>query len=250
MNPITSFSSSLRYDFGAFEPILSRENVQYHFIQHHRRCYERTAALVKGTRLQSLSLPSLVRVTGTRPECKYLFMLAAEAWNHDLYWNSLRPGGGGVARGPIGADIERCFGNFPAFLREAKSRAAAVVGSGWLWVTWRAGRIEIVTTGKGDSPVLHGHVPLLAIDLWEHAYYLDYYNARDAYVWACLTRLIDWGHANERLTEARNRPFKAREALAWLAWGAPKSLPEMRNSSRAKLSPAQRRELSGIHASH
>jgi superoxide dismutase, Fe-Mn family len=249
MNPISSFCSSLPYDFGAFEPILSGESVQYHFIQHHRRCYERTAALVKGSRLQSLSLPSLLRVTGARPECKYLFMMAAEAWNHDLYWSSLRPGGGGAAWGPIGADIERCFGSFRTFLREANSRAAAVVGSGWLWVTWRAGRIEIVTTGKGDSPILHGHIPLLALDLWEHAYYLDYYSAREAYVSGCVTRLFDWGHANERLMEAKRGPLNAREALAWLAGGAPKTLPEMRNSSREILSPEQRRQLSGIHAS-
>ena len=244
MNPI----NNLRYDFGAFEPILSRESVQYHFIQHHRRCYERAAALVKGTQLQSLSLDSLVRVTGSRPESEDLFILAAEAWNHDLYWNSLRPGGGGVARGPIGADIERCFGSFPAFLREAKLRATAVLGSVWLWVTWRAGRIEIVTTGKGDSPLLHGHVPLLALDLWEHAYYLDYYSARSSYVSACLTRLADWESANERLLRAKAQPLEAPKSLGWLAWGAG-ALPQVRNSPHEKLSADEHRQLSGIHAS-
>jgi len=247
MNPINAFCSSLRYDFGALEPVLSRESVQYHFIQHHRRCYERTAALVKGTELQSLPLESLVRVTGRRPECKQLFMLAAEAWNHDLYWNSLRPGGGGVAWGTIGTDIERSFGTFPAFLREAKLRAGAVLGSGWLWVTWQNGRIEIMTTGKGESPLLQGHVPLLAFDLWEHAYYLDYYCARSAYVSACLTRLADWEGANERLLKVKAQPFEACRALAWLACGA-RALPAIRNSSREKLSPEQHRQLNGIHA--
>jgi len=248
MNPIDTFCSSLRYDFGALEPVLSRESVQYHFIQHHRRCYERTAALVKGTELHSLPLDSLVRVTGRRPECKQLFMLAAEAWNHDLYWNSLRPGGGGVACGPIGTEIERCFGTFAAFLREAKLRAGAVLGSGWLWVTWQGGRVEIATTGKGESPLLQGHVPLLAFDLWEHAYYLDYYCARSAYVSACLTRLADWESANERLLEAKTQRFEARQALAWLAWGA-KALPEIRNPPREMLSAEHYKQLLGIHAS-
>ena len=249
MNPVSGFRSSLGYGFAALEPVLSRESVQYHFIQHHRSCYERTAALVRGTELEALSLDSLVRVAGARPGYGYLFMLATEAWNHDLYWSSLRPGGGDVAWGPVGAEIERCFGNFAAFLREANSQAAALVGSGWLWVTWRAGRIEIITTGKTDSPVLHGHVPLLAIDLWEHAYYLDYYNARDAYVTACLTRLIDWRRANERLLAVQGSPFAAAEAFAWLAWGAPTALPQMRDSFRTRLSPDQRRHLLGIRAS-
>jgi superoxide dismutase, Fe-Mn family len=94
MNPISSFRSSLGYDFDALEPVLSRESVQYHFIQHHRRCYERTAALVKGTKLETLTLGALIRVASKQPRYRCLFMLAAEAWNHDLYWSSLRPGRG------------------------------------------------------------------------------------------------------------------------------------------------------------
>jgi superoxide dismutase, Fe-Mn family len=231
MNPVKSLRASLGYGFGALEPVLSRENVQYHFIQYHRRCYERTAALMRGTKLESLSLDSLIRAAWMQPRYTSLFMLAAEAWNHNLYWRSLRPGGGGAAWGPIGADIERCFGSLTGFLGEAQTRAAAVVGSGWLWVTWRGDRIEIVTTGKTDWPVLHGHVPLLAIDLWEHAYYLDYYNARDAYVSACLTRLIDWGRANERLLEVQGRPIEASQAFAWLAWGAPSATAKMSDSA-------------------
>jgi Fe-Mn family superoxide dismutase len=248
MNPISSFRSSLGYDFDALEPVLSRESVQYHFIQHHRRCYERTAALVKGTKLETLALGALIRVASTQPRYRYLFMLAAEAWNHDLYWSSLRPGGSDTAWGPIAADIECCFGNFAGFLREAQAQAAAVVGSGWLWVTWRGGRIEIVTTGKTDSPLLHGHVPLLAIDLWEHAYYLDYYNARDAYVSACLTRLINWGRANERLLEVKGRPFEASRACAWLAWGMPSAAAKSSNSTREK--PLRYRHPADIPESH
>lgn len=249
MNPLSTFTSALRYEFDALEPVLSKETVQYHFIQHHRRCYERTAAMVKGTELESLSLESLVRVAGTQPRHRYLFALAAEAWNHDLYWRSLRPAGGGVACGPIAQGIQRCFGDFSTFLRRAKAAACAVIGSGWLWVTWREGRIEVITTGKTDSPILHGHVPLLAIDLWEHAYYLDYYNARAAYVSACLMRLIDWGHANDRLLFVRSKAFEAQQSLRWLAWGVPKTLPKKSPESDEMPAHVQSRHRDGMHAS-
>jgi hypothetical protein len=121
-------------------------------------------------------------------------------------------------------------------VREAKAAAAAVIGSAWLWVTWREGRIQLITTGPMDSPLLRGHVPLLAIDLWEHAYYLDYYNARIAYVQACLTRLADWEVANERLRAAMAEGPVQRRAVMWLTWGAPaapaKSLEDSQEPAR------------------
>ena len=234
MNPLNTFTATLRYGFSALEPALSRETVQYHFIQHHRHCYERTAALVKGAGLESLSLESLLRVAGRQPGYRHLFTLAAEAWNHDLYWRSLRPGGGGPAWGPVAQGIECCFGSFSTFVRQAKAAASAVLGSAWLWVTWRAGRIELITTGPMDSPLLHGHVPLLAIDLWEHAYYLDYYNARIAYVQACLMRLADWGAANERLGAATEKGLEQRRAVMWLAWGAPQAAAQTPGDSHEK----------------
>jgi superoxide dismutase, Fe-Mn family len=234
VNPLSTFTATLRYGFSALEPALSRETVRYHFIQHHRHCYERTAALVKGTTLESLSLQSLLRAAGKEARYGRLFMLASEAWNHDLYWRSLRPGGGGTAWGPVAQGIEHCFGSFATFVREAKGAASAVIGSAWLWVTWRAGRIELVTTGPMDSPLLHGHVPLLAIDLWEHAYYLDYYNARIAYVQACLMHLTDWGAANERLRAATDKRLEQRRAVMWLAWGAPQAAAQTPGDSCEK----------------
>src|ERR1700740_3403290 len=114
MNPPGTFPATLRYGFSALEPVLSRETVHYHLIQHHRDCYERAAALVRGTRLESLSLDSLLRVASKDARYARLFLLASEAWNHDLYWRSLRPGGG-VAWGPVAQGIERCFGSFSTF---------------------------------------------------------------------------------------------------------------------------------------
>ena len=221
MNPLQAFSSALPYRLDALEPVLSRETVQYHLIQHHRQCYERTAALVRGTPLESLSLESLVRATASLPRSRQLFALAAEAWNHDLYWRSLRPGAGGEARGPIADLIRSSFNSFEGFMRRVQGVAGELLGSGWLWVTWRRGTLEVLTTELADSPVTRGHVPLLAVDLWEHAYYLDYYNARGAYVAACLRQLIDWERANERLLQLGTERVRGAQTLAWLARSNP-----------------------------
>jgi Fe-Mn family superoxide dismutase len=254
MNPLNTFTSALPYEFDALEPVLSKETVHLHFIQHHRRCYERTAAMVKETELESIPLESLVRVAGTQRGHRYLFTLAAEAWNHELYWRSLQPAGGGVASGPIGQDIQRTFGDFSTFLCRATEAARAVIGGGWLWVTWRGGRIHVISTGMTDSPILYGHVPLLAIDLCAHAYYLDYYCDRASYVSACLTRLIDWGQANERLLLARHTTSEAQESLRWVAWGTPAAdtptaLPAVRIASDQIAAHVPSRRRDGIQAS-
>ena len=110
VSPLNTFTATLQYGFSALEPTLSRETVHFHFVQHHRHCYERTAVLVKGTALESLSLESLLRVAGNEARYGRLFMLASEAWSHELYWSSLRPGGGGPARGPLAQGIECSFG--------------------------------------------------------------------------------------------------------------------------------------------
>jgi superoxide dismutase, Fe-Mn family len=207
-------TSELQYDFDALEPLLSRETVLHHLFQHHRECYERTASLVKGTELESLSLESLVRVSATQPGYTRLFHAAAEAWNHDLYWQSLRPGGGGAAYGLVGDCIRRSFGSFPRFLHRAKKAAAQVMGCGWLWITSRGGNLEIVTTANANTPMVRGQVPLLAIDLWEHAYYLDYRSGRAEYVSACLEGLMNWDLASEQLMRLEAKLRRPRLVLA------------------------------------
>lgn len=221
MNPVSTLTSELGYDLDALEPVLSRETVLYHLIQHHRDCYERTAALVRGTELSSLPLESVVRFAERHPSCGPLFAVASEAWSHDLYWHSLRPGGGGKPRGLIEEGIRRCFGSFSAFENRAIAQASSLLGSGWLWVAWKEGRIELTTTGASESPLTGGYVPLLAIDLWEHAYYLDYYSGRPSYVAACLHELIHWDFANARLLELAQQRHAQRSSLSWLTYGRP-----------------------------
>jgi superoxide dismutase, Fe-Mn family len=223
--------STLRYGFDALEPTLSANTVLHHLFQHQRDCCERTAVLMRDAKLQALSLESLVRLTAVRPRYTQLFELASEAWNHELYWRSLHPRGGGPAWGLIGEGVRRSFGTFAAFLRRTEAAAESVFGHGWLWVTWHAGSVEVLAGGSRDSPILHGRFALLAIDLWEHAYYLDFYNARGAYVRACLKNLIDWEHANLRLLTLQ-QPAPSRLALSWLARGLPRPVPRPAENSR------------------
>jgi superoxide dismutase, Fe-Mn family len=220
---MTASDSTLPYGFDALEPTLSANTVLHHVFQHERECCERTAVLMRHAKLQALSLESLVRFTAIRPGYTQLFELAAEAWNHKLYWRSLHPGAGGPPWGLMGVGIRRSFGTFGRFVHLTESVAESVFGNGWLWLTWRPGRLELTAGGPRDSPILRGGVALLAIDLWEHAYYLDYYHARGAYVRACLKNLIDWKYANLRLLTLQHQsPSKV--ALSWLARGLPRPI--------------------------
>jgi len=199
MPPLETFCPALPYEWDDLEPVLSRKAVERHLTQHHRRLHELAVAAVRGTPFESLSLESLVRVTALQPRYRRLCALATEAWNHDLYWRSLRPAAGGEACGPVGALIRSSFRSFELFARRMKQVAGELRGNGWLWVSWRAGAIEVLTTQQTRTPFTDGHVPLLTIDLWEHAYYPDYDDSRGAYVAACLRNLIDWQSANQRL---------------------------------------------------
>lgn len=194
------------YDFGALEPAMSRDTLWFHFSQHQHACFDRTVALVQGTELEHLALEDLLRATARAPGRRPVFRHAAASWNHDFFWKSMRPGGGGEARGLIGRCIRARYGDYPNFVRKFKDAAAGVFGNGWLWVTWKAGAIRIVASGSGSTPIIHGHTPLLVLDLWEHAYYLDHQNRRSVYVATFLDELVDWDFANRNLQQEIEAP--------------------------------------------
>ncbi|HUN76035.1 MAG TPA: superoxide dismutase [Steroidobacteraceae bacterium] len=245
MTPNDSDSLTLRYRFDALEPTLSANTVLHHLFQHQRDCYERTVVLMREAKLRASSLDSLVRLSAVDPRNTELFELASEVWNHELYWCSLHPRGGGPAWGLIGEGIRRCFGTFGRFSRCTEAAAESVFGPGWLWVTWHAGKIELLVGGSRDLPILHGRLALLAIDLWEHAYYLDYYSARGAYVRACLTNLIDWTYGNLRLLSgARSNTSKI--ALRWLGCGLPPSRPSLMKAGAKDMSVQPPRARDGL----
>jgi len=209
-------SPVLPYNFSDLEPALSRDTLVFHFLRHQRVCFDRMQAMVRGTQLESLPLEELIRVTERNPAQHAVCRYAAEVWNHDFYWHSMRPKGGGTANGPIGEALRARYGSQERFAREFKEAAGGHFGSGWLWLVWRGGALEIVTTRNAGTPLVRGDVALLGLDLWEHAYYLDHQNRRNAYVSAFLEELANWEFANRRLAEAVStldeRPSRPRPA--------------------------------------
>lgn len=209
-------SPVLPYNFSDLEPAMSRDTLVFHFLRHQRVCFDRMQAMVRGTQLESLPLEELIRVTERNPSQHAVYRYAAEVWNHDFYWRSMRPKGGGTATGPIGEAVRVRFGSQERFARDFKDAASALFGSGWLWLVWRGGALEIITTSNAGTPLVRGDVALLGLDLWEHAYYLDHQNRRSAYVSAFLEELVNWEFANRRLAEAvstlEERPVRARAA--------------------------------------
>jgi len=191
----------LPYDFPDLEPAMSRDSVMFHFLRHQRVCFERMRALARDTGLGELSLEALIRVTEASPAHRALYRYAAEVWNHNAFWRSMRPRGGGAPHGLVGEHLGARFGSHERFVREFKEAAGAHFGSGWLWLVWRRGALEIVTTVNAGTPLVRGDTALLALDLWEHAYYLDYQNRRGAYVSTFLEELVNWDFANRTLAE-------------------------------------------------
>jgi Fe-Mn family superoxide dismutase len=183
----------LAYDYDALQPHISAATLKLHHGVHHRGYLDKLNTLVSGSALEGAPLDAIIRQA---PRPSPLFNNAAQAWNHAFFWNSLRPpvpGGG-----PLGALRDRMdvdFGGVEGFAAAFKEAAAGVFGSGWAWLVREGDALSIVTTGNADTPILHGQLPLLVLDVWEHSYYLDYQSRRPAYVSAVVDHLLNWEFA-------------------------------------------------------
>ncbi len=195
----------LPYALNALEPYVSSRTLATHHQRHHAAYVEKTRTLVRQTPLESASLEDIVR-SSTGPDHRTLFNAAAQAWNHAFYWQSMRAGGGGDAHGPIAALIASGFGGQGAFREAFIKTASDQFGSGWAWLVFDGSRLQIVSTTNAETPLTTTQVPLLVIDVWEHAYYLDYQHRRLDYIAAFLAHLVNWDFANQNLGLAvRNR---------------------------------------------
>ena len=186
------------YALDALEPHLSRRTLAAHHGQHHAAYVDKTRSLIEGTALESASLEAIVFSSAEQAD-RTLFNTAAQAWNHAFYWRSMRPGGGGEAHGPIAQLIEDGFSSHTAFCQEFTATAGDQFGSGWAWLVLEDDRLRITATSNAETPLVRMQVPLLVIDVWEHAYYLDYQHKRPDYIAAFLTHLVDWEFANHNL---------------------------------------------------
>jgi Fe-Mn family superoxide dismutase len=180
----------LPYRLHALEPFLSAATLAVHHGRHHRAYVERTNALAASFRG---SLEELIRQSAGDPARQVLFNNAAQAWNHAFYWRSLRPRGGPAPSGPL-AD--------PVLRENLRTAAKGHFGSGWVWLVRDGAKLAVLATHDADTPIAHGQTPLLAIDVWEHAYYLDHQERRPAYVDGVIDHLLDWDFAAENLARS------------------------------------------------
>ncbi len=189
----------LPYAEGALDPVISANTLRYHHDKHHKGYVDNLNKLIAGTPLAGLSLEKLIAATAGQADKVAIFNNAAQAWNHSFYWRSLHPKGGGAPPAALKQRIEAAFGDLAACRKELATAATTQFGSGWAWLVLDAGKLKVVRTGNAETPLTAGMTPLLTIDVWEHAYYLDYQNRRADYVDAVLDKLINWGFAAENL---------------------------------------------------
>ena len=199
---------ALPYGLDALEPFVSRRTLAAHYGKHHAAYVEKTRRLVRGTALETASLEQIVQASSKQRD-QSLFDAAAQAWNHAFFWKCMRPGGGGEARGQVAELIEEGFGSQRAFGQEFVTVAGDQFGSGWAWLVLDGDRLRITATSNAATPLTTPQLPLLTIDLWEHAYYLDYQNRRLDYIAAFLSQLVDWEFANHVLGTTRGQKSAA-----------------------------------------
>jgi Fe-Mn family superoxide dismutase len=184
----------LPYAADALEPHISRRTLEFHHGKHHKAYIDKLNAAIAGTEYEGRSLEAIIDASHKAAN-PGVFNNAAQAWNHTFLWNSMSPTGGGEPNGALAEAINARFGNLAGFREKFKAAALGQFGSGWTWLVRRGGTLEIVSTGNAETPLTDGSTPLLTLDVWEHAYYLDYQNKRDAYTDAYLDRLINWAFA-------------------------------------------------------
>ncbi|XVF11327.1 hypothetical protein REPUB_Repub08aG0018000 [Reevesia pubescens] len=208
------------YPMNALEPHMSKGTFDYHWGKHHRAYVENLNKQIVGTELEGLSLEDIILVSYNNGDILPTFNNAAQAWNHEFFWESMKPGGGGKPSGDLLDLIERDFGSFERFIEEFKSAAATQFGSGWAWLAYKANRLNVenavnpwpsekdkklvvVKSPNAVNPLVWDYFPILTIDVWEHAYYLDFQNRRPDYISIFLDKLVSWEAVSARLEKAK-----------------------------------------------
>jgi Fe-Mn family superoxide dismutase len=186
---------SLPYADNALEPVISAKTIGFHYGKHHKGYVDNLNKLITGTEFADLPLEKIITKTAGIAAKTAIFNNAAQTWNHTFYWKSMRLKGGGEPPTALKQKIEASFGSVDACKKELSTAAMAQFGSGWVWLVLDGDKLKVVKTANADVPLTTGMKPLLTIDVWEHAYYLDYQNRRADYVNAVLDKLINWDFA-------------------------------------------------------
>jgi superoxide dismutase, Fe-Mn family len=189
----------LPYPKDALEPHVSARTLEFHHGKHHEKYVSTANELIKGTPLEGKPLEEVIRTSAKDPEKTKIFNNAAQVWNHTFFWSCMKPGGGGAPSGPIAEKIQSDFGSVEKFAEAFKKAGVEQFGSGWAWLVLKKGKLEVMKTANADTPIAHGIEPVLTVDVWEHAYYLDYQNKRPDFLDAFIKHLINWEFANSRI---------------------------------------------------
>ena len=183
---------ALPYDYSALEPHMSKQTLEFHHDKHHAKYVNNYNEMVKSAGMDDKSIEEVIKATYNDASKSGLFNNAAQAWNHTFYWNCMKPGGGGEPTGELAEKIKSDFGSFDKFKEEFTTAAKTQFGSGWAWLVVDGdGNLAVTSTPNQDNPISDGMTPILGLDVWEHAYYLNYQNKRGDYVGA-FWNVVDW----------------------------------------------------------
>jgi Fe-Mn family superoxide dismutase len=192
----------LPYALDALEPHISRATLEFHHGKHHNAYVNNLNNLVAGSELEGKSLEETILAVAGDASKAGVFNNAAQVWNHSFYWQGLKAGGGGSPSGVLAEKINADFGSFEAFVEQFKAAGATQFGSGWAWLVLEDGTLKVTKTANADLPLAHGQTALLTMDVWEHAYYLDYQNRRPDYITTFLDKLVNWDFVAANLAAA------------------------------------------------
>ncbi len=193
----------LPYAKDALLPHISPETLDFHYGKHHQAYVTNLNGLLAGTPHENASLETVIKDSAGDKAKAGIFNNSAQIWNHTFYWHSMKPGGGGKPYGKVAELIDRDLGGYDNFVKEFKQAATTQFGSGWAWLSYKDGKLVISKTPNAETPLTEaGTTPLLTIDVWEHAYYIDFRNRRPDYIDTFLSSLVNWDFANQNLADA------------------------------------------------
>lgn len=190
----------LPYAQNALEPHISASTLGFHHGKHHNAYVTNLNKLIEGTDFAKASLEEIIKKSDGG-----IFNNAAQVWNHTFYWHSMKPKGGGVPSGKLAEQINKDFGSFDKFKEEFANAGATQFGSGWAWLVLDGGKLAVTKTANAETPLTKGQTPLLTMDVWEHAYYLDFQNRRPDYISTFLSSLVNWDFAAENFAAAKKK---------------------------------------------
>jgi len=194
---------ALPYSRNALAPHISENTLNFHYGKHHQAYVDNLNKLVAGTPMENQALEEVVRQSWSEKKMP-VFNNSGQVWNHTFYWHSMKPNGGGQPTGLAADKIKQAFGDYEGFKKAFAEAGTTQFGSGWAWLVLNGGKLEVRKTGNAETPLTEkGLTPILTMDVWEHAYYLDFQNARPKYIDTFLNELVNWDFANQNLSDAK-----------------------------------------------